>query len=169
MVCTFPRGSRFRARPTRTQKAARCRFLPLTLSTTRTRALSVVSEVAPRQSKLSASSDPPALLVAQTNKRPTSFAVSRREARFGGWLTLQPSNRSQSLSRNPRCAARRIPPELSTRATHTKTSSSRGHDAFVKRTPLRQPRLRSPERCLFLDDGPKPVAAQSARSMRMNR
>lgn len=40
-------GRAFRARPTRTQKAARCRFLPLTLSTTRTRALSVSSEVCP--------------------------------------------------------------------------------------------------------------------------
>lgn len=53
---------------------------------------------------------------------------------------------------------------------HTKRDlPSRGHSAFVKRTPLRRPETRSPERCFFPGDWPKLATAQGARLMWINR
>jgi hypothetical protein len=124
---------------------------------------------APRCSRLSASCIPPDLLVAQTTERLESSVVSRRKACFGGWMMNTQSNLSRFLSQVSRCAARRSPSEMLF-VPHTKRIlPSRGHSAFVKRTPLRQPETRSPERCFFPGDEPKLATAQGGRLMWINR
>jgi hypothetical protein len=145
---------------------------------------------APRCSRLSASRIPPDLLVAQTTERLESSVVSRRKACFGGSMqtsfalvifdpkrrwrfylqsSFTQSNLSRFLSQVSRCAARRNPSEMLF-VPHTKRIlPSRGHSAFVKRTPLRQPETRSPERCFFPGDEPKLATAQGGRLMWINR
>lgn len=92
--------------------------------------------------------------------------------RWSFWLqsSFILSNLSHFLSQLSRCAARRIPPKrFALRATHLRALPSRCHDDSVKRTPLRRPKARSPERCFFPDHEPKLEIAQHVRPMWMNR
>lgn len=103
----------------------------------------------------------------------TSFASvifdPERRWRFCLQSPFTQSNLSRFLSQVSRCAARRNPSEMLF-VPHTKRIlPSRGHSAFVKRTPLRRPETRSPERCFFPGDEPKLATAQDVGLMWINR